>query len=241
MVPFHIWLPQAHVEAPVAGSVLLAGVLLKLGGYGFLRLCLPLLPDASKFFTPAIVTLSLVAIVYGSLTTCRQIDMKRLIAYSSVAHMGLITLAIFSGEIEGLIAIPYGRTGTRLIKYYRGLTVSMPLFAILFMLFTLANIALPLSCNFIGEFYALIAAFKLSKLLGALASTGIILSAAYSLLLFNKICFGSPSPYNYFIRDISRREINTLTALVFFIYFLGIYPKLITSYIAPELIINYAN
>ena len=226
-----------------------------------MRFCLPLLSDASKFFTPAIVTLSLVAIIYGSLTTCRQIDMKRLIAYSSVAHMGLTTLAIFSREVEGLIAsiflmlahglvssalfiivtIPYSRIGTRLIKYYRGLTVSMPLFAILFMLFTLANIALPLSCNFIGEFYALIAAFKLSKLLGILASTGIILSAAYSLLLFNKICFGSPSSYNYFIRDISRRETNTLITLAFLTYFLGVYPKLITSYITPELIINYAN
>ena len=245
----------------MAGSVLLAGILLKLGGYGLLRFCLPLLPDDSKFFAPIIVTLSLIAIVYGSLTTCRQIDMKRLIAYSSVAHMGLVTLAIFSGEVEGLTAsiflmlahglvssalfivvtIPYSRIGTRLIKYYRGLTISMPLFAIFFILLTLANIALPLSCNFVGEFYALIAAFKLSKLLGTLASIGIVLSAAYSMLLFNKICLGPPSFYNYFIRDISRREANTLITLAFLTYFLGIYPKLITSYITPELIINYAN
>ena len=260
-LPFHIRLPQAHVEAPVAGSVLLAGILLKLGGYGFLRFCFPLLPEASQFFAPVVITLSLLAIVYGSLTTCRQTDMKRLISYSSVAHMGLVILAIFNGGVEGLTAsiflmvahglvssalfiivtTPYDRIGTRLIKYCRGLAIPMPLFASLLTLFTLANIALSLSCSFIGEFYALIVAFKLSKLLGIVASTGLILSATYAFLLHNKMCFGSPSNCNHFIRDISRRETNVLITLALPTYFLGIFPGLIITYTAPELLSTYAN
>lgn len=260
-LPFHIWLPQAHVEAPVAGSVLLAGILLKLGGYGFLRFSFPLLPEASQFFAPFIITLSLLAVIYGSLTTCRQTDMKRLIAYSSVAHMGLVTLAIFSGNLEGLTAsiflmvahglvssalfilvtVPYDRVGTRLIRYYRGLAISMPLFASLFILFTLANIALPMSCNFIGEFYALIAAFKFNKLAGILASVGIVLSAAYSLLLYNRISFGAPSNFTHLTRDLSRRETNVLITLVLPTYILGIFPSLLITYTTPELLLTYAN
>ena len=152
-----------------------------------------------------------------------------------VAH-GLVSSALFI-----IVTIPYDRVGIRLIKYYRGLVVTMPLFATFFMLFTLANIALPLSFNFIGEFYALIAVFKLSKLSGALASTGIVLSATYALLLYNKICFGSPSPYNYSIRDVSRRETNALVTLAFPTYLLGIFPGLIIIYTTPELLISYAN
>ena len=180
--------------------------------------------------------------------------MKRLISYSSVAHMGLVILAIFSGGVEGLTAsiflmvahglvssalfiivtTPYDRIGTRLIKYCRGLAIPMPLFASLLMLFTLANVALSLSCNFIGEFYALIVAFKLSKLLGIVASTGIILSATYVFLLYNKMCFSSPSNCNHFIRDISIRETNVLITLALPTYFLGIFPGLIRTYIAQN-------
>ena len=188
MIPFHIWLPLAHVEAPLAGSVILAGILLKLGGYGLIRFAWPLFPEATEYLAPIILTLSLVAVIYGSLTTCRQVDAKRLIAYSSVAHMGIVTIGLFTHTMEGLIAsiflmiahgvvspalfiavtLLYERHHTRLIRYYRGVVVTMPLFSIIFMVFTLANIAVPLSCNFVGEFLSLVAAFSTSTSLGIL-------------------------------------------------------------------------
>ena len=174
--------------------MLLAGILLKLGGYGFIRFAWPLFPEGASFFTPLIITLSLLAIILGSLTTCRQTDMKRLIAYSSVAHMGLVTLGIFTHTLEGLTAaiftmiahglvssalfiavtIPYDRFKTRLIRYYRGLATTMPLFALSFSLLTLANIAIPLSCNFIGEFISLLSAFQYNPWVGALATSGVV-------------------------------------------------------------------
>nr|YP_010868445.1 NADH dehydrogenase subunit 4 [Hydrozoanthus antumbrosus]YP_010868470.1 NADH dehydrogenase subunit 4 [Hydrozoanthus tunicans]WGU19943.1 NADH dehydrogenase subunit 4 [Hydrozoanthus antumbrosus]WGU19982.1 NADH dehydrogenase subunit 4 [Hydrozoanthus tunicans] len=246
-VPFHIWLPQAHVEAPVSGSVILAGVLLKLGGYGFLRFSWPLLPAASEYFAPLIITLSGIAIVYGSLTTCRQVDFKRLIAYSSVAHMGLVTLGLFTHTIEGLVAAVflmlahgivssslfiavtflYERHHTRLIKYYRGITITMPIFATMMLVLTLTNMAIPLSCNFVGEFFSLLAAFEYSLVIGVLAASGMVLSAAYSLYLYNRICFGDASNYQLFPRDLNRREAWAMAPLVILIFFLGVLPSVI--------------
>ena len=255
-IPFHIWLPQAHVEAPVAGSVILAGILLKLGGYGFIRFSWPLLPEASEFFAPLILTLSLLAVLYGSLTTCRQVDLKRLIAYSSVAHMGLVTLGIFSHTIQGLVAaiflmlahglvssalfiavtFLYDRHHTRIVKYYRGMVITMPLFGTLMLTLMLANASIPLSCNFIGEFLSLLAAFDYSKIVGILASLGIVLSASYSIYLYNRVSFGVPSKYLKFSRDLNRREFYSLLSLVILIYLIGIFPYIIIDVIKNSII-----
>lgn len=250
-IPFHIWLPQAHVEAPVAGSVILAGILLKLGGYGFLRFSWPLLPDASEYFSPLIQTLSILAILYGSLTTCRQVDFKRIIAYSSIAHMGLVTLGIFSHSAQGLIAaiylmlahglvssalfitvtLLYERHHTRLIKYYRGVATTMPLFSVIFLIFILVNTGVPLSCNFIGEFFSLMAAFEYSYIVGGLISLSIVLSATYSIYLYNRVCFGVLSKHLKYSRDLNRRETYILLLLVFLVFLIGVFPTIITDFI----------
>ena len=255
-IPFHIWLPQAHVEAPVAGSVILAGVLLKLGGYGFIRFSWPLLPDASEFFGPLIQTLSLLAVIYGSLTTCRQVDLKRIIAYSSVAHMGLVTLGLFSHTIQGLVAavflmlahglvssalfiavtLLYERHHTRLVKYYRGVVVTMPLFGTLMLTLVLANASIPLSCNFVGEFISLLAAFEYSFVVGVLASFGMVLSAGYSIYLYNRVFFGTPSNFLSFSRDLNRREFYILFPLVFLIFLIGIFPFIIIDVVKSSAI-----
>nr|YP_001648495.1 NADH dehydrogenase subunit 4 [Topsentia ophiraphidites]ABW83857.1 NADH dehydrogenase subunit 4 [Topsentia ophiraphidites] len=255
-IPFHIWLPLAHVEAPVAGSVILAGVLLKLGGYGFIRFSWPLLPEASKFFAPLILTLSLLAIIYGSLTTCRQVDLKRIIAYSSVAHMGLVTLGIFSHTVQGLVAaiflmlahglvssalfiavtFLYDRHHTRIIKYYRGMAITMPLFGVSMLTLMLANASIPLSCNFVGEFLSLLAAFEYSIIVGVLASLGIVLSAGYSIYLYNRACFGAPSKYLKFSRDLNRRELYSIIPLVILIYLIGIFPSIIIDVVKSSII-----
>jgi len=246
-VPFHIWLPQAHVEAPVSGSVILAGILLKLGGYGFLRFTWPILPAATEYFAPFIIMLSIIAIIYGSLTTCRQVDLKRLIAYSSVAHMGLVTLGLFTHTIEGLVAAVfmmlahglvssalfiavtylYERHHTRLIKYYRGITFSMPIFVSIFLVLTLTNMAIPLSCNFVAEFFSLLAAFEYNIVIGVFAATGMVWSAAYSLYLYNRVSFGAASNYLLFTRDLNRREVLAISPLVILIFILGVLPSLI--------------
>jgi len=249
MFPFHIWLPLAHVEAPVAGSVILAGILIKLGAYGFIRFTLPLLPEASVYFTPLVLTLSCLAIVYASLTTLRQTDLKRVIAYSSVAHMGVVMLGIFSLSVIGvegsiflqlahglvsgalfiLVTLLYERHHSRIIKYYRGVTLTMPLFSLIFLFFTLANIAVPLSCNFIGEFLSLLAIFEVNPFITIISCLGIILSAAYSLFLYNRVCFGSMSVYikhSVYSRDLSRREFYVLLPLVFLTILLGVYPNI---------------
>nr|QJS34682.1 NADH dehydrogenase subunit 4 [Tylopathes sp. n. NB-2020] len=257
-IPFHIWLPQAHVEAPVSGSVILAGILLKLGGYGFLRFSWPILPAASEYFAPLMITLSIIAIIYGSLTTCRQVDFKRLIAYSSVAHMGLVTLGLFTHTIEGLVAAVfmmlahglvssalfiavtylYERHHTRLIKYYRGVAITMPLFAIIMLVLTLTNMGIPLSCNFVAEFFSLLAAFEYNLGVGVLAASGMVWSAAYSLYLYNRVCFGNTSNYLLFARDLNRREVLAISPLVVLILFLGILPSIIIDPVKNAIIFN---
>ena len=252
MVPFHIWLPQAHTEAHLSGSVVLAGILLKLGGYGFLRFSLPLFPLASIYFTPLIFVLSSIAILYASLTTLRQIDLKRIIAYSSVSHMGLVTLAIFTRNSLGIeasiflmiahgitssalficVTVLYDKFHTRIIKYYRGIAITMPLFAIIFSIFSLANLGLPLTANFLGEFLVLLTTYQINPFIALLATTGVIFSAAYSLFLYNRVSFGSVSPYIAYSshnRDIGRREFYLFIPLVFLVFFLGIYPDILLN------------
>lgn len=247
MIPFHVWLPEAHVEAPTAGSVLLAGVLLKLGGYGILRFSIPMFPEATVYFTPLVYTMSIIAIIYTSLTTLRQIDLKRIIAYSSVAHMNFVTIGMFSLNMQGLegsillmlshgivssalflcVGVLYDRHKTRLLKYYSGVVQTMPIFATLFMLFTMANISLPGTSSFVGEFLVLIGAFNSNTTVAFLATTGIILGAAYSLWLYNRVAFGNLKiEYIQFFYDVTRREFLVFSPLVILVFVMGIYPDL---------------
>ena len=246
MIPFHIWLPEAHAEAPTAGSVILAGVLLKMGGYGFLRFSIPMFPIATVYFTPLIYTLSLIAAVYASLTTLRQIDLKKIIAYSSVAHMGFVTIGLFTLNIQGIegsiilmlshglvssalflcIGILYDRYKTRILKYYGGLVQVMPLFVIFFFFFSFCNIGFPGTSSFIGELLVLLGAFQSNTFLTILVSLSIILSACYSIWLLNRLCFGSLR-LTYFksFQDISRREFWILIPLVSLILIMGLSPN----------------
>jgi len=224
MVPVHIWLPEAHVEAPTAGSVVLAGILLKLGGYGFLRFSLPMFPEATLFFTPFIYTISSIAVMYVSLTTLRQIDLKRIIAYSSVAHMNFVTIGMFTLTLQGLegsivlmlshglvssalflgIGVLYDRYHTRLLGYYSGFAQIMPLFCLFFGFFTFANISIPGTSSFIGEFLVLIGIWESNFFITLLVTTGVIFGALYALWLYNRIAFGSLKVFhliNYFNSD----------------------------------------
>ncbi|KAG2481152.1 hypothetical protein GQ55_9G269600 [Panicum hallii var. hallii] len=204
MVPVHIWLPEAHVEAPTAGSVILAGILLKLGTYGFLRFSIPMFPEATLCFTPFIYTLSAIAIIYTSLTTLRQIDLKKIIAYSSVAHMNLVTIALFL-----CVGVLYDRHKTRLVRYYGGLVSTMPNFSTIFFFFTLANMSLPGTSSFIGEFLILVGAFQRNSLVATLAALGMILGAAYSLWLYNRVVSGNLKPdFLYKFSDLNGREVS---------------------------------
>ncbi|MGB3810913.1 MAG: NADH-quinone oxidoreductase subunit M [Parvibaculum sp.] len=246
MWPVHTWLPDAHVEAPTAGSVILAGILLKMGGYGFLRFSLPMFPVASADFAPLIFALSVIAIVYTSLVALVQEDMKKLIAYSSVAHMGFVTMGIFTGTTQGIeggifqmlshgwvsgalflcVGVIYDRMHTRDISAYGGLVNRMPLYAAAFLIFTMANVGLPGTSGFVGEFLTLMGAFKVNTWVGTIAATGVILSAAYALYLYRRIVFGAivkDSLKN--IMDLNRREILTLGPLVATTIFFGIYPS----------------
>jgi proton-translocating NADH-quinone oxidoreductase chain M len=246
MIPFHIWLPEAHVEAPTAGSVLLAGILLKLGTYGFLRFSISLFPEASLYFTPLIYTISIISIIYGSLTTLRQTDLKRIIAYSSVAHMGFVTIGLFTFNMQGIegsiilmlshglvsgalflcIGVLYDRYHTRLLKYYGGLTQAMPLFACIFLFFTLANISLPGTSSFTGEFLILMGAFQSNTSVTFLASLGVILGAAYSIWLYNRVMFGQLKlTYIKEYSDINKREFAIFMPLIITTLWMGIYPK----------------
>ncbi|HEY2136137.1 MAG TPA: NADH-quinone oxidoreductase subunit M [Xanthobacteraceae bacterium] len=245
MWPVHTWLPDAHVEAPTAGSVILAAILLKMGGYGFLRFSLPMFPAASLDFAPFVFALSVVAIVYTSLVALVQEDMKKLIAYSSVAHMGFVTMGIFAVTSQGVaggifqmishgivsgalflcVGVVYDRMHTREIAAYGGLVNRMPLYAAVFMVFTLANVGLPGTSGFIGEFLTLIGTFKINTWVATLATLGIILSAAYALWLYRKVVLGTLKPSLALIRDLGPREIAIFVPLVVLTIWFGVYPK----------------
>ena len=248
MWPFHTWLPDAHVEAPTAGSVILAGILLKMGGYGFLRFSLPMFPIASADFAPLVFALSLIAIVYTSLVALAQEDMKKLIAYSSVAHMGLVTLGIFTFSHQGIeggifqmlshgivsgalflcVGVVYDRMHTRLIADYGGLVNRMPVYAACFMVFTLANVGLPGTSGFVGEFLTLLAAFRFNTWLAIIGTTGVILSAAYALWLYRRVIFGNLEKANLqSILDLTACEKIILIPMVVLTIVLGVYPKLV--------------
>jgi NADH-quinone oxidoreductase subunit M len=246
MWPVHTWLPDAHVEAPTAGSVILAAILLKMGGYGFLRFSVPMFPEASHDLAPVIYTLSVVAIIYTSLVALVQEDIKKLIAYSSVAHMGFVTMGIFAMTTQGIaggifqmishgivsaalflcVGVVYDRMHTREIAAYGGLAYRMPVYAFAFMVFTMANVGLPGTSGFVGEFLSLIGTFRVNTWVATLATFGTILSAAYALWLYRKVIFGKlekPSLFN--IRDIGWREMIILAPLVILTIVFGVYPK----------------
>ena len=246
MLPVHIWLPEAHVEAPTAGSVILAGIMLKLGTYGFLRFSLPLFPYASMFFTPLIYTMSILAIIYTSLTTVRQVDLKKIIAYSSVAHMNFVTIGLFSLNSQGvegslmlqlshglvspalflLVGVLYDRHKTRLLRYYAGCARTMPLFAILFLFFTMANISLPGTGSFIGEFLVLTGAFQSNSFVALMAASGMVLGAAYALWLCNRILYGINKPDDIrAFSDLSRREFFMFIPFVVAVVGMGVMPE----------------
>jgi NADH-quinone oxidoreductase subunit M len=246
MWPVHTWLPDAHVEAPTAGSVILAAILLKMGGYGFLRFSLPMFPSASHDFAPLIFTLSVVAIIYTSLVALMQEDIKKLIAYSSVAHMGFVTMGIFAATAQGIaggifqmishgivsgalflcVGVVYDRVHTREIAAYGGLVNRMPLYAAVFMVFTLANVGLPGTSGFVGEFLALIGTFKVQVAVAVLATIGTILSAAYALWLYRKVIFGVlDKPLLMGIKDIGWRESLIFAPLVALTLLFGVAPK----------------
>jgi len=263
MWPVHTWLPDAHVEAPTAGSVILAGILLKMGGYGFLRFSLPMFPNASADLAPFVFTLSIVAIIYTSLVALVQEDMKKLIAYSSVAHMGYVTMGIFTASQQGIdgaifqmlshglvssalflcVGVIYDRMHTREIAAYGGLVERMPKYAVAFMVFTMANVGLPGTSGFIGEFLTLLAAFKANTWVAILATTGIILSAAYALYLYRRIIFGMLEKANLrSILDLSPREVAILAPLVLLTIFYGFYPAPVldvTASSVKNLVQNY--
>ena len=246
MWPVHTWLPDAHVEAPTAGSVILAGILLKMGGYGFLRFSLPMFPDASMTFAPLMFTLSVIAIIYTSLVALVQEDMKKLIAYSSVAHMGFVTMGLFSFTEQGIqgaifqmvshgivsaalflcVGVVYDRIHTRDIAAYGGLVNRMPRYAVAFLIFTMANVGLPGTSGFVGEFLTMLGTFRVNSWVALFATSGVILSAAYALYLYRRIVFGVLDKESLrHILDLSRREIVLLVPLIVLTIFYGLHPS----------------
>ena len=245
MWPVHTWLPDAHVEAPTAGSVILAGIMLKLGGYGLIRFSLPMFPLASEMFAPLVFTLSVVAIIYTSLVALMQEDMKKLIAYSSVAHMGFVTMGIFAANQQGVqgaifqmlshglvssalflcVGVIYDRLHTREIDAYGGLVNNMPKYAVAFLIFTMANVGLPGTSGFVGEFLTMLGAFRVNTWVAVLAAIGVILSAAYALWLYRRIVYGALTKDSLkAMLDLSAREKAILYPLVVLIVFFGVYP-----------------
>jgi NADH-quinone oxidoreductase subunit M len=265
MWPVHTWLPDAHVEAPTAGSVILAAILLKMGGYGFLRFSLPMFPAASHDFAPLIFTLSVVAIIYTSYVALVQEDFKKLIAYSSVAHMGFVTMGLFALTTQGVaggifqmishgivsgalflcVGVVYDRMHTREIAAYGGLVNNMPLYAAAFMVFTLANVGLPGTSGFIGEFLSLLGTFKVNTWVAALATTGIILSVAYALYVYRRVIFGPlEKPALAALKDLDYREVISLAPLVVLTILFGVFPNLVLNLSATSvatLVENYSH
>jgi NADH-quinone oxidoreductase subunit M len=258
LVPFHIWLPEAHCEAPTAGSVILAGILLKLGGYGFIRFSLLLFPNASAFFSPLIFLISIIGTVYSSITTLQQVDLKKVIAYSSVGHMGVVTIGIFCSSPQGilgsiylmlahgitssglflLIGLLYDKYGTRIIKYYGGLFHTMPIFSVTFLIFTMANLGLPGTSNFIGEFLIFIGCFGINSWSCFFCGSSLILGAGYSLWLSNRLLFGNIK-YDILktFKDFDRKDFWIFLPLIFLTIFLGIFPDCILNIIKSSKII----
>ena len=254
MWPFHTWLPDAHVEAPTAGSVILAGILLKMAGYGFIRFSIGMFPDASLFFAPMIFTLSIIAIIATSLIALVQKDMKKLIAYSSVAHMGFVTLGIFTFTLQGIegaiiqmishgivsaalflcVGVVYDRLHTREIERYGGLVNRMPFYSFAFMIFILASLGLPGTSGFVGEFLVLLSIFSINTYFAVFATTGVVLAATYSLWLYRKVIFGALVKDDLMdIIDLTRKEIIIFVPLIFLTLFIGIYPKPVIDIIEP--------
>ncbi|MDP1599498.1 NADH-quinone oxidoreductase subunit M [Phenylobacterium sp.] len=245
MWPVHTWLPDAHVEAPTAGSVILAGILLKMGGYGFLRFSLPMFPQASDYFAPLVFALSVIAIVYTSLVAFRQTDIKKLIAYSSVAHMGFVTMGIFAGNALGVqgaifqmlshgvisgalflcVGVVYDRMHTREIAFYGGLVNRMPWYAATFMLFTMGNVGLPGTSGFVGEITTMVGVYEISTWTAVVAATGVIFSAVYALSLYRRVIFGEiTNPALADITDLDWREVAIFAPLIAMTLYLGVYP-----------------
>nr|YP_010146927.1 NADH dehydrogenase subunit 4 [Cyclocybe aegerita]AUN44944.1 NADH dehydrogenase subunit 4 [Cyclocybe aegerita]QQP21436.1 NADH dehydrogenase subunit 4 [Cyclocybe aegerita] len=250
LYPFIIWLPKAHSDSPLAGSILLAGTILKLATYGYLRVLINILPDATNYFSPLIQTIAIVSLIYASFSTIIQQDTKRLIAYSSVAHMAVVVLGLFSNNLPGiegaiLLGIAHGfvspalficvggviydRTGTRIINYIRGIVTYMPVFTILFFVFTLCNTGIPLSLNFLGEQLSLIGIWQQNPIIASLGATGIVLSACYSIFLYNRLSYGNLSPYLPPLKDINRREYFLLFSLLIPTTIFGIFPNVILN------------
>ena len=264
MWPVHTWLPDAHVEAPTAGSVILAAILLKMAGYGFIRFSIGFFPIASEYFAPLIFVLSIIAIIYTSLVALMQKDMKKLIAYSSVAHMGFVTIGIFTFNSQGLegsifqmishgivsaalflcVGVVYDRMHTREISDYGGVVNTMPKYSIIFMIFILAGLGLPGTSGFVGEFLVLIGAFKANYFVSFFAATGVVLSACYSLWLYRRVVFGEVSNENVkSLKDVNKYELFTLLPLVFLAIVLGIFPNIIldTISVSVENIVSVYN
>ena len=250
MIPFHSWLPDAHSEAPTAGSVILAGVLLKMGGYGFLRICLPALPEGSAAFTPVILWLSIVGILYGGCLALAQSDIKKLVAYSSISHMGFVTLGIFAFNAQGIqgaviqmfahgistgamflaIGLLYDRTHSRMISDYGGLHKSMPRFVILLSIFSIASFGLPGTANFVGEFLVLVGTSYGGMLKVLLAMGGIVLAAGYMLWMLQRVALGQPfTPSVAMLPDLGAREILTLAPLAIVVFVVGLYPRVLAE------------
>jgi NADH-quinone oxidoreductase subunit M len=246
MFPFHTWLPDAHVEAPTAGSVILAGVLLKMGTYGFLRFCLPLFPEACHFFLVPICILAVIGIIYGALVAMVQKDVKKLVAYSSVSHLGFVMLGIFAFNAEGMsggilqminhglstgalfliVGMLYERRHTRMISEFGGLWKSLPVFSAFFLIVTLSSIGLPGLNGFVGEFLILVGAFKAQPVFGVLAATGVILAAVYMLWMFQRVIFGEiTNEANRGLKDLNLREVVVLVPILIMIFWIGVYPN----------------
>ncbi|MEF3168029.1 MAG: NADH-quinone oxidoreductase subunit M [Deltaproteobacteria bacterium] len=270
MFPLHTWLPDAHVEAPTAGSVILAGILLKMGTYGFLRFAMPLFPDGSAFFTPTIITLSVIGIIYGALVAMVQPDIKKLVAYSSVSHLGYCMLGLYALTPQGvegsilqminhgistgalflLVGVVYERRHTRLITEYGGIARVMPWYSTIFMIITLSSIGLPTTNGFIGEFLILLGTFKVNKLAAVIAASGVILGAVYMLWMVQRVFFGElTNPKNEHLKDLTVREYAYLLPLVACVFWIGLYPNFfldkmqtsVRSFIAQVQIPSYSH